>query len=456
MSNNETSVKTQLPPSVTNNKINLIGLCGFLAGVAFLMSHPLTSSTVSILLLLFCWIFPILILETFFLPHVRQAIRPYHSRQLNLKNTFIRWIGLIMTLSVIGLAYWVFPEYHDQFYEPFWKFLTFCLPWFLALSFPYFLCLGDCIPPCDDPYYQIGLAAFGRKPRLTRSALSQYALGWLIKAFFLPLMIAYFGASIQKIEEFNSVGLFNNFYTALLQLFHPSSIDTVTHSLSTSFAYVFNFSWDLIFLIDLGIVCVGYLCTLRLFDAQIRSAEPTLLGWLVALCCYAPFNSMLSASYMGYDRNGYSWGVWLFPHDIIYVIWGTAILFLCLIYVYASITFGLRFSNLTHRGIITNGPYRYFKHPAYLSKNLSWWLVAIPFISADANYFNIIRNICMLLLLNFIYYLRAKTEERHLSHDPVYQEYVQSIQTNGLFAKLKKKLSSLRGTLLRSNPLATK
>ena len=39
-----------------------------------------------------------------------------------------------------------------------------------------------------------------------------------------------------------------------------------------------------------------------------------------------------------------------------------------------------RFSNLTHRGIITNGPYRYSKHPAYLAKNLSWWLVSMPFM----------------------------------------------------------------------------
>lgn len=35
------------------------------------------------------------------------------------------------------------------------------------------------------------------------------------------------------------------------------------------------------------------------------------------------------------------------------------------IYAWATIMFGGRFSNLTHRGIITNGPYPWTKHPAY-------------------------------------------------------------------------------------------
>lgn len=426
-----------LPLSVTNTKINLVGLCAFLAGMAFLVHDPLSSSATSIIFLLMCWAVPILILETLFLPHVRNAIPPPTSRQFNFKNSFIRWVGLIITFAGISFVYWIFPEYRDPFYQPFWQLLSFGLPWVLILSFFYFLWLGDLTPASEDPYYQIGLMAFGQKPRLQPPALSQYILGWLVKTFFLPLMIGYFWNSIQKIEGFNAIDLISSINTFSLQLLHPESIDKISHSLSSNFAYVFDFCWNVIFLIDLGVVCVGYMCTLRLFDAQIRSTEPTLLGWLVALSCYPPFNSMLANSYIGYDQNHFSWGNWLFPHDISYVIWGTVILLLCLVYVYASITFGLRFSNLTHRGIITNGPYRYLKHPAYLSKNLSWWLIAIPFIPATSNYFDIIRNISMLILLNFIYYIRAKTEERHLSHDPLYREYVKNLGNNGLIAKWK-------------------
>ena len=48
-------------------------------------------------------------------------------------------------------------------------------------------------------------------------------------------------------------------------------------------------------------------------------------------------------------------------------------------------TIGPRFSNLTHRGILTHGPYAWSKHPAYLSKNLFWWLSSLPFLATNAD-----------------------------------------------------------------------
>ena len=63
------------------------------------------------------------------------------------------------------------------------------------------------------------------------------------------------------------------------------------------------------------------------------------------------------------------------------VFWGSTILVCIAVYSWATISFGIRFSNLTNRGIITNGPYRYTKHPAYIAKNLSWWMESVPFVS---------------------------------------------------------------------------
>ena len=57
------------------------------------------------------------------------------------------------------------------------------------------------------------------------------------------------------------------------------------------------------------------------------------------------------------------------------------------VYGWAALSFGIRFSNLTHRGIITSGPYRFTKHPAYVAKNISWWLISIPFLPADGSPF---------------------------------------------------------------------
>ncbi len=99
------------------------------------------------------------------------------------------------------------------------------------------------------------------------------------------------------------------------------------------------------------------------------------------------------------------------------VAWAAAIIALTVIYALCTVSFGLRFSNLTHRGIITDGPYRFTKHPAYLAKNLSWWLISVPFVS-EQGWGAALRNCMLLALLNLIYYARARTEERHLSRDP--------------------------------------
>ena len=119
--------------------------------------------------------------------------------------------------------------------------------------------------------------------------------------------------------------------------------------------------------------------------------------------------------------------------------WGFTILGLVIIYGLSTVAFGMRFSNLTNRGIITGGPYRYMKHPAYVSKNLSWWLVSMPFLSA-AGPGTALRHCLLLGLLNGVYYLRAKTEERHLGADPAYVAYAAWIAAHGLIARARRSL----------------
>ena len=94
--------------------------------------------------------------------------------------------------------------------------------------------------------------------------------------------------------------------------------------------------------------------------------------------------------------------------------------------------FGARFSNLTHRGIITNGPYRWTKHPAYVVKNLSWWMISVPFMAQGAPD-EVLRHCLLLLGLNGIYALRAKTEEWHLSRDADYVAYALWLEAHGMF-----------------------
>ena len=179
-------------------------------------------------------------------------------------------------------------------------------------------------------------------------------------------------------------------------------------------------------------------------------------GWVVAIMCYPPFWNGIYNAVLPYDDN-FTWGPWLRQGDrdpitlfgiemgtnIETVLWGSAILLCGYIYSWASLSFGLRFSNLTHRGILTKGPYRFTKHPAYVFKNISWWLIAIPFV-ANSGFETAVRQCLMLLVVNFIYYMRARTEERHLSHDPDYVDYALYMNRASIFAPLARVLPFLR------------
>jgi len=282
------------------------------------------------------------------------------------------------------------------------------IPWWLALSLPYFYFVDAKQEDTNDSYFQMGNVFLLHFEKVNKKIIWQHLLSWIVKGFFFPLMFMYFVRDLTKFSNFN--------------------FQTITH-----FESFFDFAYDSIFLIDVAFVSMGYLLSLKIFDSHIRSTEPTVKGWVVALLCYQPFWSLVSRQYLDYTK-AFGWGSWLSSSTVMFAIWGSMILILYGIYVWSSVMFGLRFSNLTHRGIITNGPYRWLKHPAYVSKNIAWWMISVPFIIQESIGDSIRRSI-LLLMVNAIYYFRAKTEEEHLGQDPVYQNYSRWINENGLFRK---------------------
>lgn len=62
---------------------------------------------------------------------------------------------------------------------------------------------------------------------------------------------------------------------------------------------------------------------------------------------------------------------------------------------------------------------------------MSWWLISVPWVS-NHGWYEALRNCFLLGLLNLVYFLRARTEERHLSKDPDYVAYALWIEQHGL------------------------
>ena len=62
--------------------------------------------------------------------------------------------------------------------------------------------------------------------------------------------------------------------------------------------------------------------------------------------------------------------------------WGSIILIALCCYLASTLAFGLRFSNLTYRGVVYRGTYSLTKHPAYLSESLTMWMISLLFLAA--------------------------------------------------------------------------
>jgi protein-S-isoprenylcysteine O-methyltransferase Ste14 len=328
---------------------------------------------------------------------------PAPLRRINLRRVGERLCGLVATLGLVAFAYWLLPEYHGTFYEPYWRFLRTLAP--AAVLIPVYFCWADAHSvELRDEYQAMGSAVLGRAQAGDAALVRRHLFGWTVKAFFLPLMAVYLSAEL----------------TSLYGALQAASPHTMP---------VYQIFYHLSYTVDLLFCVVGYSTTMRLFDSQIRSVEPTVAGWLVALMCYQPFYSVIGRFYLQYDDATY-WDNWLEGWPGLRAAWAVIIIALASIYALCTASFGLRFSNLTHRGIITGGPYRFSKHPAYLAKNFSWWLISVPFIS-ELGWSAALRNCCLLALLNLVYFARARTEERHLSRDPTYVAYALWVNDHG-------------------------
>ena len=337
-------------------------------------------------------------------------------RPLDWRRVGCKVIGLWLSCGLAAAPYWVIPEFARDFFQPFRAAALFVLPGLLIISPIYVAYVDRRQHEPEDAYAQLGALLLGRAPADT-ALLWAHARGWAIKAFFLPLMFVYVTADL------------GGLWSAPLL---PATLD---------FEHVFPRLIDLLYLIDVFLATIAYALTLRPLDSHIRSAEPALAGWVVCLICYPPLNT-ITGRILPYDQDGLFWDKVFAPYPVLYALWGTAILILVAIYAGSTAAFGLRFSNLTHRGIITSGPYRWSKHPAYLSKNLTWWMISMPFV-AGAGWAQAAQSCLLLGGVNLIYLLRARTEERHLSRDPVYRDYAAFIAEHGLLANIRKAIAGM-------------
>ena len=413
-------VARRLPPSVTSFGVNLVGVLSVVVAL-YVLRQQHASGFDAVLILCAAGVVPIVVLDVLLLRVHKRAstgIDWDKAPATDIARCATKLLGLAVTIAPFALAYFTFPEYHGDFYNAFYSVLRRFGVSLVGLAIVYVWFVDGRMREPYDAYWQLGRVALGRFSDAKKPDIANHFRGWLVKAFYLPLFIVFVNNQLNGLLTFN------------------------LGALRASNLRLYDFSNDLIYGLDVLYATVGYVLSFRIIDTHLRSAEPTMLGWVVALECYDPFwRGLFSRFYLHYEGLGF--GAWLADYPALRWGWAGMIVVLDCIYVLATFAFGVRFSNLTHRGILTNGPYRFSKHPAYIAKNLSWWLISVPFLPyhgwADA-----VRNSLALGGVNTIYFLRAKTEERHLSRDPTYVEYALWMNEHGMLAFVGKWLPWLK------------
>lgn len=319
--------------------------------------------------------------------------------------------GLWVTWGVIGVLYCLGRWYWDGAYLFSMYVLGVGSIPLLILSIPYIFWLDRRLKEPRDGAWHMGQLVAGKTHKVDWEILAEHARCWAIKGFFLAFMISTLPGNWKVAVEPSAAAILSSPIGFTLWLANVS------------------------FMVDVIFATVGYVLTMKPLDSHIRSANPYAAGWVAALICYPPFNLMENGGPLDYHPGTAEWSHWLDGYGVLMMAIAILLVLLHIVYAWATVVFGIRFSNLTHRGIITHGPYAWTKHPAYLSKNLFWWIATLPFLATTGNPVDMVRNTALLGIVSGIYFWRARTEEKHLMADPVYREYAQWMDRHGPITK---------------------
>ncbi len=410
-----------IPASETSFRINLAAMAAAFVIVTAIKIADLNLSTLAVMAVFIGVMSSLVwILEYIYCGKKSFWGKVVLCRKISWCRVGYKLIGIGSVFALMAFGYWVLPVYEDGLFVVYLRVLRSGF-WLIAVvTAGYFILMDKIEERPEDAYWQLGRWLTGHRKDAVKDEMIELFRGWGVKFFYLALMMPYFYIRLEWFMAADFSQMFDYPYN------------------------VFHYCNEFIFLVDLAFAATGYMMTFRLFNTHIRSSEPTVLGWLAAVVCYWPFwADVFGRYYFAYNTGVYWTGIFS-QNQTMFIVWMFLILSCEAIYSLATVALGLHFSNLTYRGLVSSGPYAYTKHPAYVFKNISWWLMSMPFMVWSENPALAVKGCCLLLGLNALYYLRAKTEENHLSHYPEYVAYALAMNKKSIFAPVAKILPFLK------------
>jgi Isoprenylcysteine carboxyl methyltransferase (ICMT) family len=375
------------------------------------------------------------------------TLPPAHSASISRFLSRRLLLNYFSTLAFVGLAYWIVSSvsgFHRSMLQAQWPLTAFGIdkvitihavlvtliaiyavvlipyyatyPWMHSKAYTFIRGVWFALrrAPTQRARYQSRLQPMALPLTIRISPLTRQAgLALLLKFFFAPLMINWCLAHIA------------NLCGSVAQL--VQDVDSGVSGRALFDSSLFWAAFQLILFVDTLLFTLGYIIELPALGNRIRSVDPTFFGWFICLACYPPFNEF-TMHFFAWESSDFPY----FESNGMHFFANATLLLALAIFSWASVTLGFKASNLTNRGIVTHGPYKFVRHPAYAAKNLAWWLGALPtllmYLNASA-WGAFAYSLMSVFGWTAIYGLRAITEERHLRMlDNAYEQYADRVR----------------------------
>lgn len=416
----------EIPKSSSSFFINLFGgICYVLSVQIAMFLNPDVDAFTLLITSVVAAIVPIIFCEIFILNvHKRERVGLIPKQKVNRERVALKLLGYYGSLGFVMLLYFIIPMYSDdEFYDASFLFLIPLLIVFMIGGWVYVGEFDSRLENPEDDLWHVGNFLIGRWSVADRKIVWKHLRSIILRAYYIPVMLTYFSIMIESLMKGQDA-----FITSYFADFTGATAYSFMLFKFMVMVYFYLAAMDVLF----GLI--GYLMALRVMDSNIKSTESTFFGWFVCLCCYYPFWELLFLKQFFIDfYTNPTWVTWFqdMPPFLV-TLWGVMVVGCMALEGGTTLTFGIRFSNLTYRGLISEGPFRFTKHPQYIFKMFNRFLYFIPILSLNG-VLGSIHSMLLFFGICFVYYFRARTEENHLSVYPEYVQYANWVNENGIF-----------------------
>lgn len=333
-------------------------------------------------------------------------------------KTHLTMLGICGYLLLMMIGYLIIPEYQKPEYNYFHLSFLLGVPVFLLIiGFMYLPYVMKWLNTEKNIYENFGLLITGKFKKVDKQLLSLLSQSFLLRGFFIPFMVMVLVIAVEAIFKDNSIAQ---------QLFH----EDFEWSLAKASQIVLTAYYFLI-LLDVAIGTLGYICVTKSLNADIRSFDPKFIGWFSCFVCYPPFWNIVNKTLLLVLLTSLQWETVFEGQELVLFFWSLLIITSGGLEAVSGATFGIRFSNIAYRGLNTTGPYKFSKHPQYIAKMFHRFFVIMPFIGY-ISWLDWVSGMFGFAIICLLYFLRARTEENHLTVFPEYVAYANAMNDRGI------------------------